>query len=55
MRAQSIPQFAIVQADSAAAFEEQLNARIREVSDKNPVVKFDVIRRIPYAGRLLPL
>lgn len=41
MRAQSIPQFAIVQADSAAAFEEQLNARIKEVSDKNPVVKFD--------------
>ena len=41
MRAQSIPQFAIVKADSAPAFEEQLNARIRELSDRNPSVKFD--------------
>lgn len=41
MKAQSFQQFAIVQHDSAAAFEEELNARIRELSDKSPVVKFD--------------
>lgn len=41
MKAQSIQQFAIVQSDSAAAFEGELNARIRELSDRNPQVKFD--------------
>lgn len=41
MKAQSIQQFAIVQCDSAAAFEGELNARIRELSDRNPQVKFD--------------
>ena len=41
MKCKSIQQFAIVQSNSASAFEEELNARIREVSDKNPVVKFD--------------
>ena len=41
MKAQSIQQFAIVKADSAAAFEEELNARIRELSGKSPQVKFD--------------
>ena len=41
MKAQSIQQFAIVQSDSAAAFEGELNARIRELSDRNPKVKFD--------------
>ena len=41
MKATSIQQFAIVQSDSAAAFEEELNARIEGLSDKNPQVKFD--------------
>ncbi len=41
MKAQSIQQFAIVQCDSAAAFEGELNARMRELSDRNPQVKFD--------------
>lgn len=41
MKAQSIQQFAIVQSDSAAAFEGELNARIRELSKKNPKVTFD--------------
>ena len=41
MKAQSIQQFAIVQSDSAPAFEGELNARIRELSDRNPKVKFD--------------
>ena len=41
MKAQSIQQFAIVQSDSAPAFEGELNARIRELSTKNPKVSFD--------------
>jgi hypothetical protein len=41
MKATSIQQFAIVQSDSAPAFEEELNARIRELSNKRPQVKFD--------------
>lgn len=41
MKSQSIPQFAIVQADSAAQFEEQLNARMEELSKFNPQVRFD--------------
>lgn len=41
MRAQSIQQFAIVQADSAAQFEEKLNARMAELSNCNPQVRFD--------------
>lgn len=41
MRAQSIQQFAIVQSDSAPAFEEELNARMRDLSNKCPKVKFD--------------
>lgn len=41
MKAKSFQQFAIVRSDSASAFEEELNARIRELSEKNPVVKFD--------------
>lgn len=35
MKAQSIQQFAIVQSDSAPAFEEQLNARLMDLSEKN--------------------
>lgn len=41
MKAQSIQQFAIVQSDSAPAFEEELNARMRDLSSKCPKVKFD--------------
>jgi hypothetical protein len=41
MKAQSIQQFAIVQSDSAAAFEEELNARLMDLSEKNPKVSFD--------------
>ena len=41
MKAQSYQQFAIVREDSAPAFEEKLNARIRELSDKSPKVNFD--------------
>ena len=40
MKAQSIQQFAIVQSDSAPAFEEELNARLMELSTKNPKVSF---------------
>ena len=36
MKAQSIQQFAIVQSDSAPAFEEELNARLMDLSEKNP-------------------
>ena len=41
MKCKSIQQFAIVRSDSASAFEGELNARIMELSDKNPIVKFD--------------
>lgn len=41
MKCESIQQFAIVQGDSASQFEEQLNARIRELASKSPSVKFD--------------
>ena len=41
MYAKSIQQFAIVRGDTATDFEEQLNARIRELSDYHPEVKFD--------------
>lgn len=41
MKCKSIQLFAIVRSDSASAFEGELNARIMELSDKNPIVKFD--------------
>ena len=41
MKATSVQQFAIVRGDTASDFEEQLNARIRELSDYRPEVKFD--------------
>ena len=41
MKAQSIQQFAIVQNDSAAQFEEELNARMRDLSKNIPKVTFD--------------
>lgn len=41
MKSASVQQFAIVREDSASAFEEQLNARIKELSDKSPSVRFD--------------
>ena len=40
MKAKSVNQYAIVRSDSASLFEEQLNARILELSDKNPSVVF---------------
>ncbi len=40
MRNESIQRFAIVKADSAAAFEEELNARISELANNRPVVSF---------------
>ena len=41
MKATSIQQFAIVRGDTASDFEEQLNARIMELSDFHPEVRFD--------------
>ena len=41
MYAKSIQQFAIVRGNTASDFEEQLNARIRELSEYHPEVKFD--------------
>lgn len=41
MKARSIQQFAIVQSDSASQFEEELNARMRDLSQKCPKVNFD--------------
>ena len=41
MKAQSIQQFAIVQSESAPQFEEELNARLRDLSRKCPKVNFD--------------
>lgn len=40
MRHESIQQFAIVRSDSAPAFEEELNARVMELSGYRPVVSF---------------
>ena len=41
MKTKSIQQFAIVQCDSAPQFEEELNARMRDLSRKSPKVQFD--------------
>lgn len=41
MRRESIQQFAIVRSDSASAFEEELNTRIRELAAYKPEVRFD--------------
>lgn len=41
MKGKSVQQFAIVRADTATDFEEQLNARIMELSSYHPEVKFD--------------
>lgn len=38
MKSQSVKQFAIVRSDSASAFEEQLNAKMRELYDVDPEV-----------------
>ena len=40
MRSSSYDQFAIVQADSATLFEQELNEAIRRLKDYNPMVKF---------------
>ena len=41
MKCKSVQQFAIVRSDSAPDFEEMLNARLMELSDYRPEVKFD--------------
>ena len=40
MKCSSYDQFAIVSADSASLFNQQLNETIRRLKDYNPVVKF---------------
>lgn len=50
MRSESIPQFAIVKSDSASAFEDALNARMRELARKHPVATF--IESDPYFARI---
>ena len=45
----SYQQFAIVAADSAQSLTDQLNAKLRELKDKNPTVTFEgLIARIQY-------
>lgn len=52
MRIQSYQQFAIVSGDSAQSLTEQLNAKLRELKDKDPVVTFEgLIARISYVER----
>ena len=52
MRQESYQQFAIVAADSAQTLTDQLNAKLRELADKNPTVTFEgLIARIRYEER----
>ena len=49
MRHECYQQFAIVQGDTAQSLTEQLNAKMRELSSKNPTVTFEgLIARISY-------
>ena len=49
MISRSYQQFAIVAADSAQQLTEQLNAKLRELKDKDPTVTFEgMIARIQY-------
>ena len=49
MRCESYQQYAIVAADSAQELTEQLNAKLRELRNKNPKVTFEgMIARISY-------
>lgn len=50
MKRSSYVQFAIVNADSAPLFTEQLNAEILRLKDNNPVVKFS--ESIPFYAQI---
>lgn len=50
MRRSTYEQFAIVSADSATLFNEQLNAEILRLKDNNPVVKFS--ESIPFYAQI---
>ena len=50
MRSSSYDQFAIVQADSAPLFNQQLNEEIFRLRDHNPVVKFS--ESIPFYAQI---
>lgn len=50
MKSSSYEQFAIVHADSASLFNEQLNAEIFRLRDHNPVVKFS--ESIPFYAQI---
>lgn len=52
MRSQSYQQFAIVCGDTAQSLTEQLNAKLKDLKDKNPTVAFEgLIARISYTER----
>jgi hypothetical protein len=52
MRSERFQQFAIVMGDSAQSLTEQLNAKLIELKDKDPVVTFEgLIARISYIER----
>lgn len=50
MRSSSYDQFAIVSADSASLFNQQLNEEIFRLKDNNPVVKFS--ESIPFYAQI---
>jgi hypothetical protein len=50
MRSSSYDQFAIVSADSASLFNQQLNEEIYRLRDNNPVVKFS--ESIPFYAQI---
>ena len=50
MKRSTYEQFAIVSADSASLFNEQLNAEIFRLKDNNPVVKFS--ESIPFYAQI---
>lgn len=52
MREETFQQYAIVQCDSAKRLTEQLNDKLRELKDKDPVVSFEgLTARICYTER----
>lgn len=52
MREKTFQQYAIVQCDSAKRLTEQLNDKLRELKDKDPVVSFEgLTARICYVER----
>lgn len=50
MKCESIQQFAIVNEDSASAFEEVLNAKMKELSRNHPVIAFN--ENYPFYARI---